>query len=148
MLTLNLLERWGLHLSAAAVAVSGLLYGWLKYFHQRLGEFGPEPFRLQGLSQHAHVFVSPLLLFTLGMIVRGHTVPALRAGVRSGRTTGLVIAAFLAPMVLSGYGMQICVDPAWRTALAWVHGPTSLLFLVAYAGHLARPRKAGAAAEF
>ena len=148
MLTLTLLERWGLHLSAAAVTATGLMYGWLKYFHQRLGEFGPEPFPLQGLSQHVHVFVSPLLLFTLGMIVRGHMVPSMRAGVRAGRGTGLWIAALLAPMVLSGYGMQICVDPAWRTALAWVHGPASLLFLVAYGAHLLRPRKAGVRAEF
>lgn len=133
------LERWGLHLSALAVAFTGLLYGWLKYFHQRLGDFGPEPFPLQGLAQHGHVFVSPLLVFMLGVIVRGHVLPALRAGARRGRLTGLCIAGGLAPMLLSGYGMQICVDPVWRLTLAWVHGPSSMLFLLAYGAHVLRP---------
>ena len=140
---MNLLERWALHLSAAAVALTGLVYGWLKYCHQRPGEFGPEPFPLQGWSQHGHVLTSPLLLFALGMIVRGHVVPSLRAGVARGRGTGLAIAAVLAPAVLSGYGLQVCVDPAWRTALAWIHGPASLGFLLAYGAHVLRPRKPG-----
>lgn len=140
---MNPLERWSLHLSAAGMALTGLLYGWLKYFHQRAGEFGPEPYRLQGWSQHAHVFLGPVLVFTLGVMVRGHVVPSLRSGTRRGRRSGLGVAAVLAPMVMAGYGMQICVDPAWRTALAWVHGPSSLLFLAAYGFHLlGRARRA------
>jgi len=130
------LERWSLHLSAAGMALTGLLYGWLKYFHQRAGDFGPEPYRLQGWSQHAHVVLGPLLVFTLGLMVRGHVVPALRSGTRRGRRSGLWVAGILAPMVMAGYGMQVCVDPAWRAALAWVHGPSSLLFLAAYGFHL------------
>ena len=133
-------ERWSLHLAALLVALSGLLYGWLKYFQQKQGEFGAEPFPLQGLAQHLHVFTSPMLVFTLGMLVRGHVLPALRAGTRKGRSTGLLLAAILAPMIVSGYGLQLCVDPGWRAALAWVHGPSSLVFLLAYGAHLLRPR--------
>ncbi|BDU73032.1 hypothetical protein [Mesoterricola silvestris] len=138
---MNPLERLGLHLSAAGMGVTGLLYGWLKYFHQRAGDFGPEPYRLQAWSQHAHVFLGPLLVFTLGLVVRGHVAPALESGTRRGRRSGLWVAAILAPMILSGYGMQICVDPGWRAALAWVHGPSSLLFLAAYGFHLRGKRR-------
>ena len=134
------LERWSLHLSALATIASGLIHGWLKYCHQRMGEFGPEPFWAQGLLLRAHVLVAPLLVFTLGVMVRGHLLPALRAKHSRGRGTGLALAALLAPMIVSGYAVQVCVDPAWRTALAWVHGPFSLLFLLAYGAHLARPR--------
>lgn len=132
------LERFSLHAAALAVALTGLLYGWLKYFHQRAGDFGPEPYPLQGLAQHAHVLAGPFLVFGFGMMVRGHVVPALRSGTARGRATGIGLAALLAPLVVSGYGVQVCVDPAWRTALAWVHGPAALAFLAAYAGHAAR----------
>jgi hypothetical protein len=131
-------ESWSLHLATSAMGSSGLLYGWFKYFHQRPGDFGPEPYPLQGLSQHAHVLAGPFLVFTLGMMVRGHVLPSLRSGNARGRGLGLALAAILAPMVLAGYGMQACVDPAWRTALAWVHGPASLLYLAAYGVHVLR----------
>ena len=111
-----------------------------RYFQQNRTEFGSEPFPLQGLAQHGQVLASPLLVFTLGMLVRGHLLPSLRAGIRRGRATGISIAAILGPMILSGYGLQVCVEPAWRTTLAWVHGPSSLLFLSAYLIHLISPR--------
>ena len=135
------LERWSLHLAALAVGLSGLVYGWLKYWHQRAGDFGPEPYPLQGLAHHAHVAASPVLVFALGMMVRGHVLPSLQAGGARGRASGLWTAAVLAPMILSGYGVQLCVEPVWRTALAWIHGPSSLLFLLAYGAHLLRPRR-------
>ena len=131
-------ERWSLHASALAVGGTGLAYGWLKYFHQRAGEFGAEPWPAQGWSQHAHVLTAPVLVFTLGLLVRGHVLPAVRAGGTAGRRSGLLMAAILAPMILSGYAIQVCLEPGARAAMAWVHGPFSLLFLVAYGVHLAR----------
>jgi hypothetical protein len=44
----------------------------------------------------------------------------------------------VAPMVLSGAGVQVAGDPAWRTALAWIHGISSLAFLAGYLVHLVR----------
>jgi hypothetical protein len=133
-------ERWSLHLSALVVALTGLGHGWLKYCQQRQGEFGPEPFPAQNLLLHGHVLAAPVLVFALGLLVRGHVLPALRSGARAGRWTGLLAVAVLAPMTLSGYAIQICVDPGWRLALAWIHGPFSLLFLAAYGAHLLRRR--------
>ena len=123
------------------MALSGFGFGWLKYWHQRVGEFGLEPYPAQAWCHHAHVFAAPLLLFGLGMMVKGHALPHFRTGTRPGRGSGLGVGLVLAPMILSGYGIQIVVDPAWRTALAWIHGPFSLLFVLAYAAHLLRPRK-------
>lgn len=137
---MNALERWSLHLAALATAATGLLYGWTRYFGSRLGEFGPEPHPWQGVFQHAHVLASPFLVFALGMLVKGHALPALRARKAEGRGTGLGLLLLLAPLVLSGYLLQVVVDPAWRTAFAWIHGPLALLFLLAWAGHLLAPR--------
>lgn len=142
-------ERLTLHMGAWLTGLSGLGYGWLRYFKTVQGEFGPEPHPLQGAIQHAHVLAAPLLLFALGMMVRGHFALKLRGLGREGRRTGWILAALILPMVGAGYGIQVVTEPAWRTALAWIHGLTSLLFLLAYAAHGLRfwlqARRSGAA---
>jgi hypothetical protein len=130
------LERWSLHFAALATAGTGLLDGLLRWFGERAGEFGPEPHPWLGLAQHLHVLVTPLLVFTLGMMVRGHLWPKLGRSAE-GRRTGLGAAFLIAPMVISGYGIQVATSPVWRGGLAWVHGVSAGLFLLAYFGHLA-----------
>ena len=130
------LERRGLHVATAAAALTGGVYGWFRYFGQRMGDFGPEPSPWQGLSQHLHVLAAPLLLFMLGVIVRGHLLLKLRNGQREGRRTGLWLGLLIAPMVLSGYGIQVVTGEGWHLALAWIHGISSLVFVLAYLVHL------------
>lgn len=131
------LERWSLHAAALLTAGTGAADGGLRWFGQRMGEFGPEPSPWLGRIQHLHVMVAPLLVFTLGVLVRGHLRARLRTA-PGGRATGLALAAFIAPMVLSGYAVQVAVDPAWRAACSWSHGISAGLFLLAYAGHVLR----------
>lgn len=131
------LERWSLHAAALLTAGTGALDGSLRWFGQRMGEFGPEPSPWLGLAQHLHVLVAPLLVFCLGVLVRGHLWARLRSG-SAGRRTGLGIAFLLAPMIVSGYAVQVAVDPAWRNAFSWSHGLSAGLFLLAYAGHVLR----------
>lgn len=135
------LERWSLHLAALTTALSGLAYGWARYFGQRVGEFGPEPHPWQGFFQHAHVLTGPVLLFCLAISLKGHALPALGAGKTRSRRAGQGLMLLIAPMILSGYALQICVDPRWRSAIAWIHGPTALLFLLAYLTHLLTTRR-------
>ncbi len=132
------LERWSLHVAAWLAAATGFLDGGLRWFGQRMGEFGPEPSPWLGTAQHLHVLVAPLLVFTLGVLVRGHLWARLRGG-PAGRRTGLALAGLIAPMVLSGYAVQVAVEPAWRTAFSWAHGISAGLFLAAYGGHVLRP---------
>lgn len=129
-------DRRGLHVAAAATALTGGVYGWFRYFGQRMGDFGPEPSPWQGTWQHLHVLAAPLLLFMLGVIVRGHLLLKLRNGQREGRRTGLWLGLLIAPMVLSGYGIQVVTDQRWHLALAWIHGISSLIFVLAYLAHL------------
>jgi hypothetical protein len=129
------LERWSLHGAALITAGTGLLDGLLRWFGQRAGEFGPEPHPWLGTAQHLHVLVAPALLFCLGMMVRGHLWAKLRQG-PEGRGTGMGLASLIAPMVVSGYLVQVATSPALRTFYAWVHGVSAGIFLVAYLGHL------------
>lgn len=135
------LERWSLHIAALITGASGLLYGWLRYYGQRSGEFGLEAHPLQATLQHLHVLAVPLLVFTLGMLVRGHLLPMWRNGRPGGRASGVVLALILVPMVLSGYAVQVAVEPGWRLTFAWIHGVMSLLFLAGYGVHLVAPSK-------
>ena len=128
-------ERWSLHLGALLTGLSGLVYGWMRYFGKVQGEFGIEPHPLQALVQHLHVLAAPLLLFALGMMVRGHLYTKLRTGAPEGRRTGMGLGFLILPMVASGYLVQVATSPAWRLTFAWVHGLASLLFLISYAGH-------------
>jgi hypothetical protein len=134
------LERWGLHLAALVTAATGLLDGLLRWFGQRAGEFGPEAHPWLATAQHLHVLTAPLLLFALGMAVRGHLQLRLKKG-PEGRRTGLGAAFLIAPMVLSGYAVQVAVDPLWRSGLAWAHGLSAGGFLLIYLGHLFVPHE-------
>ncbi len=129
------LERWSLHMAALLTGASGLLYGWLRYYGQHMGEFGLEAHPLQATLQHLHVLAAPLLVFALGMVVRGHVLPMWRNGKHGGRASGVLLALILAPMVLSGYAVQVAVEPRWRLTFAWIHGVLSLLFLASYGLH-------------
>ncbi len=139
---MTLLERWSLHVASLLVGLTGLLYGWLRYFGQRAGEFGLEPHPLQALLQHLHVLTAPVLVFTLGLVVKVHVLPLWRRGRASGRPSGVVLALIMGPMVMAGYLVQVATDPTWRGACAWVHGLASLLFLLGYAVHLFMPARA------
>ena len=129
------LERWSLHLAALITAGTGLMDGLLRWFGVRAGEFGPEPHPWLPAAQHLHVLAAPLLVFALGVMVKGHVQARLKKG-REGRRTGLSAAFLIAPMVMTGYGVQVMTDPAGRTILAWAHGLSAGFFLMAYLGHL------------
>ena len=129
-------ERAGLRLVALLAVLTGVLYGGLRYFGARPGEFGPEAHPWQGTAQHLHVLA--VLVFALGGFLRAHALPLWQAGGPAGRWTGAFLALALGPMVLSGYGVQVVVEPSWRSALAWIHGATSLAFLAGLLAHGAR----------
>jgi len=137
------LGRWSLHAAAILTGGSGALYGWTRYFGQRIGEFGPEPHPFQGMLQYAHILVAPLLVFALGLLFQSHVLSKLRSQGSSGRRSGGLMGLVMAPMVLSGYGVQVAVDPRARFLLAWVHGLTSLAFLVGLVIHVVRARMKG-----
>jgi hypothetical protein len=134
----NALERWSFHLAAMLTAGTGLIYGWLRYFGPRMGEFGAEAHPLQGPFQHLHLFLAPLLVLCLGAVLKGHVDPIVRSGKVKSWGTGVFLLGGLVPMILGGYLVQVAVDPSWRKLWAWLHGLSSLLFLGAYLVHLAR----------
>lgn len=138
------LERWSLRIGCGLAVLTGVVYGWLRYLGAVKGEFGPEPSPWQPFWQHAHVLAAPVLLFALGVAVRGHVQAMLNRGVLRGRRTGLVLLGLAGPLVLGGYAIQVVTGAGLRNALGWTHAAAGVLFTALYALHWAKPRGTGA----
>ena len=135
-------ERWSLRIGFVLAGLTGVVYGWLRYLGGVQGEFGPEPSPWQPFWQHAHVLAAPLLLFALGIAVRGHVSGMLGHRVQRGRLSGLTLAGLSVPLVLGGYAVQVVTSSGFRAALGWIHAALGALFVVAYLSHWAKPRTA------
>src|SRR5881275_453130 len=83
----------------------------------------------------AHVVVAPLAVFAFGWIFGNHILPAFTNGSRK-RPTGVSAMWMLAPMVVSGYLMQVSTADALRQAMAIAHWISSGAFVVAYVAHI------------
>lgn len=135
-------ERRFHHLGTLLTGLTGLAL----FVFKDLMEPDPETFSVvshpwQPHAQHLHVLAAPLMLVSLGLLLREHVLGRLgnRERRRSRRTGWLLTLAF-GPMALSGYLLQVTVEPAWRTAWKWTHLGTGGLFLLAYLGHLVLAR--------
>jgi hypothetical protein len=92
----------------------------------------------------AHVLLVPFVVFSLGLIAREHILARFLEGrPRPGRGSGLGTVVVAAPLVASGYLLQVVTGEAARAGLAWSHIATGGLFAVIFALHAAaaaRPR--------
>jgi hypothetical protein len=127
-------EAWFLHLANLAVAVTGIVYGLFRWLIGPIDEFSlSHPW--QPAWQHLHILVAPFLVFGIGLIFRDHALRLLRSSVKVRRRSGWSLLACAAPMVLSGYLLQVSSDPVWRGVWMWTHISTSTVWIVAYLTH-------------
>ena len=129
-----------LHVGVATLGLTGLVYGWMKYFVEPADEFSIVGHPWQPTFQHAHVLLAPLLVFGCGLVWRAHVWAKLRSGTAARRATGIALATLLAPAILSGYALQVCAQESWRGFWIWTHVATSLAWLLLYLWHQSRPR--------
>jgi uncharacterized membrane protein len=109
----------------------------MKYFMVSEEPYSVVNHPLQPLVLKIHILVSPLLVFALGLIALKHVAEHLRRKVRTGRRSGLLLAASAAPMVVSGYLIQVLTDETWLEAAVLTHIVTGTLFALACAAHWA-----------
>ncbi len=131
---------WSTHLAALAAGVSGLVYGWMRYFAEPADEFALVNHPLEPTFKNLHILLVPLLVFTCGVLWRNHVWRRIRAGLTSRRRTGLGLALLLAPMIVSGYALQVSTSPNLRLGWMWIHGISGSLWVLVYLVHqLSRP---------
>ena len=124
------------HAAALLVGTTGLAYFWALWLAQvAADEFGPGIHPLQDDFQYLHILAAPALVFASGLIWKRHAWKRIKNGHREHRRTGILLAASLVPMILSGYLLQVSVEEFWREAWRWVHSGVSGLWILAYGIH-------------
>lgn len=137
---MNHFDRTLFYLAHALVAGTGLAYALFHYAVRPV-----DPYALvhpwQPLTQHAHVWAAPVLVFTFGHFFYHHAWAGWRSGLQERRRSGVAMLFTGLPMILSGYLIQTAVEPAWRTAWVVTHLATSGIWLAGALAHrLARPK--------
>jgi hypothetical protein len=128
-------EAWTSHIGWSLTALSGLVYGALKYFVTN-----PDPdSRLSHPWQPAvlavHVLAAPVAVFGLGLLFRRHALARLSSDEGERRRTGLTMTLLAIPLVLSGYVVQTLTGDVARRWTGWGHAALGLLYAVGYALH-------------
>jgi len=122
-------------ISMILMTATGALFAWMKYFMKSDDPFAVVNHPMQPWMLAAHVVIAPLSLFAIGWIFGPHIAPGLANRKAPKRKSGVWSFAFIAPMVFSGYLLQVATGDAARKAMAVTHWIASAFFVVAYAAH-------------
>jgi hypothetical protein len=128
-------EVWWNHAALVAVSLSGLAYGAFKYFVPSPDPDSRAGHPLQPVMLKAHVLAAPLAVFGLGLLLRRHALARLRRGETEGRRTGVAMLWLAAPLVVTGYLVQVLVASGAIHAAGWSHAGLGAIFLLGYAIH-------------
>jgi hypothetical protein len=134
-------ERWAVWTTSLLTAATGLVYVWMKYGLEPVEPWAVINHPLQPAVLKAHIVVSPLLLFALGMITIRHIWRHWRSGMAWGRRSGVTAVLATAPMVLSGYLIQVVTAAPLLAAAQWTHIGTGVVFAVGLGVHQVVVRK-------
>lgn len=135
MMSMSRIEAMYLHVTAAMVVLTGIVFAWMKYAMTSDDPFAVANHPWQPYMLSIHVVFAPLLVFGLGMIVRNHIVRGIAAPGGSWKRSGAIATLAIAPMVLSGYLMQVITHEQLQYAMRVVHWVTSAGFSLAYIAH-------------
>ena len=83
----------------------------------------------------AHILAAPVLLFALGLITVDHIWKNYRCLVPAGRRSGIAATWLMAPMVATGYLIQVVTAVGWLSAFGWAHLGAGVLYMVSLVAH-------------
>ena len=130
-----------LQLSVVLMAATGVVFAWMKYFMKPADEFAVINHPMQPWMLAAHVVLAPFAVFAFGWAFGPHIWPGIQKRNAPKRASGLWSVAFIAPMVVSGYLMQVTTTDVIRHTMAVAHWISSAWFLVAYVVHAVVPKR-------
>jgi hypothetical protein len=126
-----------LQISTVISALSGAIFLAMKYLLKNDDPFSVLGHPWQPYMLAAHVLVGPVVVFALGLISRDHVLGRYLNGVhKGGRRSGASTILLAAPMILSGYFLQIVTGETFRLALVIVHVATGTMFASLFFWHL------------
>ncbi len=118
---MNRFEKWSVWITSALTVLTGVGYFVTKYLFTASDPYAVVSHPWQPFFLKAHILVSPLLLFALGIIAIHHVWKHFRSGIRWSRRSGITTALAVLPMVATGYLIQALTDAGWVSAMAWAH---------------------------
>lgn len=127
-------EAWWNHAAVAAVSISGLAYGVLKYFVP-VSDPDARVHPWQPAVMKAHILAAPLAVFGVGLLLRRHALLKLRRGEPNGRRTGTLLLWLFGPLIATGYLVQVLAGTTGARVSGWTHAALGAVLLVAYAFH-------------
>lgn len=128
-------EKWSVWSTSAATFLTGAGFFWAKYLVEARDPWAVVNHPLQPWLLKAHILVSPLMVFAVGMIATRHVWQHYRSGVSHGRRSGILTALALGPMVLTGYLIQAVTHVGWLQAMAISHIVLGTVFALGLALH-------------
>lgn len=132
---MNRTEAWLVHGATLLVGGTGIIYAIMRYLMVPVDPFSVVNHAWQPHVQHLHVLVAPLLVFVVGLIWTKHIARHWRSELKTGRRSGVAMIMTMAPMILSGYMIQVTVNDLWKTIWIVVHCVTSGLWVAVYTIH-------------
>lgn len=128
-------EAWVNHVGWSLTALSGVMYGILKYFVANPDPDSRVPHPWQPTLLAIHVLAAPVAVFGFGLLFQRHALARLFAGQSERRRTGSVMTLLAIPLALSGYVLQVLTGDSARHWIGWSHAAAGLLYAVGYAMH-------------
>ena len=128
-------QKWFLWATSAVTGASGLVLWWMDTMLEPVSEWAVVNHPLQPWVLKLHVLAAPLLVFAVGLIAAGHIWKHFRAPVRRARRSGVTTMLVLAPMVVSGYLIQVVTLPWALRALVWAHIASGIAYLAGLVWH-------------
>ena len=126
-----------LQVSTLLSALSGVIFLVMKYLMENDDPFSILGHPWQPHMLATHVLVGPVVVFALGLISREHIFAGYLNGARKGgRRSGTTTILLAAPMILSGYILQIVTGETFRLVLVILHVASGLLFACLFFWHL------------
>jgi hypothetical protein len=126
-----------LRVSTWLSALSGAIFLAMKYLMENDDPFSILGHPWQPHMLATHVLVGPVVVFALGLIFRDHVLGRYLNGAgREGRRSGAATILLAAPLVLSGYFLQIVTGETARLALVMIHVATGVMFAGLFTWHL------------
>ena len=129
-------ERWAFNTLHGVVAVTGLVYFYMKYLLPADDPFAVINHPWQPSMLAVHVVAAPVFILVFGMVLRSHVLKKLLSNGPSARWSGWFSLVSFAAMALSGYLLQIAADPFMLRSMLVAHVGTSLVFVAGYTAHL------------
>lgn len=121
-------ERWAVWSTSVATLVTGVVYMVMKYLLVTDDPFAVVNHPWQPLVLKLHILVSPLLVFSIGLVTLRHVWRHVQSGMRDGRRTGMVTLLALGPMIATGYLIQAITHESLLRAMALSHIGLGLLY--------------------